>query len=66
MGCSSLALEDGQIKDRLQNKRNAKRPSLEKMVGLLKKSKLCLDKCDFHWIAKDNERDPVIMCVFFI
>ena len=34
------------------------------MMGLLKKTKLCLDKCDFHWLAKDNERGPVIMCAF--
>ena len=29
MGCSSLAREDGQVKDGLRNKRNAKRRFLE-------------------------------------
>ena len=40
MGCSSLTREDGQVKDRLRNKRNAKRRSLEKNVGTVKENKI--------------------------
>ena len=41
MGCSSLTREDGQVKDRLRNKRNAKRRSLEeKNDGTVKENKI--------------------------